>query len=73
MPVEGVKREARGKKARIIRILCGYLIVMKRFLVNQHPARLGMEQPALLRHVGSTAASLHASSGLGWKGARCEE
>jgi hypothetical protein len=27
-----------------------------------------MEQPALLRHVGSTAASLHASSGLGWKG-----
>jgi hypothetical protein len=29
---------------------------MKRFLVNQHPARLGMEQPALLRDVGSTAA-----------------
>jgi hypothetical protein len=30
-----------------------------------------MEQPALLRHVGSTAVSLHVSSGLGWNDA-CE-
>ena len=28
---------------------------MRRFPVNQHTPRLGMEQPALLRHVGSTA------------------
>jgi hypothetical protein len=28
---------------------------MKRFRVNQHSTRLGMEQPALLRHFGSTA------------------
>jgi hypothetical protein len=27
-----------------------YLVVMRRVLPNQHPARRGMEQPALLRH-----------------------
>ena len=39
----------------LFRILCGYPVVMRRFLVNQYVASLGMEQPALLKHVGSTA------------------
>jgi hypothetical protein len=33
----------------------GYAVVMRQFLVNQYVAPLGMEQPALLKHVGSTA------------------